>query len=352
VPHLAPRRPVDSSPPRWHTMPTSLRAHWSALFSCAFARHRAVAHRGLRAVDVSSTCGRLATSSLTQCTRHAWTPVGSRIPLQTCSTQRCHALYESSHSLPARVLGATHVLSRSLPHRARERFIIDKYERSLYKGEPAAAAAPAPAPVPAPAVPATTHAHARAAAAPAPAPAAAVMPAHAVEFGVSSLHATGRRRRGSSGGNIVVPGAAAAPAGSTAPASTNPAVLRRLAKKHGGDVTGHASESSDLLGISDPVPAPAVHVEPVAHAAHAAHGGHTSQAAGDGGVVSFGVSSLKSHHGHHGHHSHHHHHHDASAPAAAAPPASTNPAVLRRLAKKSVRCCCVARHACVDAFRG
>lgn len=277
------------------------------------------------------------------------------------------------------------------PRRARERFIIDKYERCLYKGEPVAAAPPASAGVAAPGpageltrgglrgwarvalvapspsicrphfpgcvpvclcmcvhvrvcvcvssapcscIPAHGHAHPAAAVAHAPAPAPA--PVASISLGVSSLGHRGRRR--SSSGNLAsqMPGPSAPVA-----ASTNPAVLRRLAKKHGEDpgaAHGAPHVTEDLLGVHSPVAVPAPHASPAASAALPA----APPALGPDGGMMLGVSSLNGHGHHHHHHGapHHHgahHHHGGGESTAHTGAASTNPAVQRRLAKKMVR---------------
>lgn len=103
---------------------------------------------------------------------------------------------------------------------ARERFIRDKYERALYKLEPGAV------PVGHGSPPAQHRAVAHA-----PVPAPAPVPHHdtAMALGGSSLAGRHPGRRRTSSGNVVIDHLPHATHGG---AHVNPAVMRRLAKKH------------------------------------------------------------------------------------------------------------------------
>jgi hypothetical protein len=110
--------------------------------------------------------------------------------------------------------------------RAREKFIRDKYERCSYKVDAATAAAIAAGSMAAPVSAPVASSPAPHAVAP---PAAVHHSEPGVSFGHSSLVGRQGRRRSSSG-NLLDHHATHAPAHASA-ASTNPAVLRRLARK-------------------------------------------------------------------------------------------------------------------------
>lgn len=110
--------------------------------------------------------------------------------------------------------------------RAREKFIRDKYERCLYKVDAATAAAIAAGSMAAPVSAPVASSPAPHAVAP---PAAVHHSEPGVSFGHSSLVGRQGRRRSSSG-NVLDHHVTHGPAHTSA-ASTNPAVLRRLAKK-------------------------------------------------------------------------------------------------------------------------